>query len=183
MAADIPIVEPTEHQAGTTLKFDRSLPDFPSSAWTLSYSLRSDVAAPIDITASAQNSGHRVNESHTTTADWTAGDYLMTGYVTATDNSERHEVYCAEITIKPYTAGEETQDWKSFNRRMVDLIEDMLADRIPRDVVSYSVNGRSFTAKSNTELLDAYNYFKARLAHEERQGKTRRILIRRVAPR
>jgi len=183
MAADIPLVEPTQHQAGTTLKFDRSLPDFPSTLWVLSYSLVSEAAAPINITATSNNSGHRVSVAHTTTVDWTAGDYLMTGYVTASDDSERHEVYCAEFTVKPYTAGEETQEWKSLNRKMVERIESMLLERIPRDVVSYSVNGRSFTAKSNGELLEAYNYFKARLANEQSQGGTRRILIRRVAPR
>lgn len=183
MAADIPSVEPLEHEAGTTLKFDRSLPDFPADTWTLTYSLVSDEYAPITITATANGDDHRVNVSFSDTSNWTAGEYLMTGYVTADDNSERHTVYRNAITIKPYAAGSETLEWKTYNRRMVDLIESMLESRIPRDVVSYSINGRTFTAKSNDELLDAYNYFKARLAHEERGGTTRRILVRRIIPR
>jgi len=181
MAADIPTTEPKTHQAGTTLKFDRDLPDFPSDTWTLTYELRSTVNAPITITAAANGTGFRVNEAYGTTVDWNDGDYLMVGFVTSA--TERHEVYRDVLTILKYAGIDETFEWRSYAARMLAKIEDIISGRMERDDASYSINGRSFTPKTDADLLAARNYFKAEVAKELRSKKGGKILGRFKAPR
>ena len=181
MAADIPTVEPTKHQAGTTLLFSRSLPDFPANTWTLTYELRSHVNAPLSFTASANGTAHSVDVSFSTTADWNSGDYLMTGYVT--DGTQRHQVYQSKIEITPYSATEGTYEWRSYAVRMLALIEDTIAGRVARSDVSYSINGRSFTPKSDEDLLKVRDYFRAEVNQEKSAGRNRKILVRFINPR
>ena len=181
MAADIPTIEPEEHQAGTTLRFDRCLPDFPSDTWTLSYYLANESDAPIEITAAANGQDHRVTSAYTETAAWNPGDYLMSGYVT--DGTSKHLVYSRKLTIKPDPSLNGTVGWKSTARRMVESLEAVELQQAGNSVVSYSINGRSYTRQPWVEFMGRLGYWKGQLQQEESRGVTRRILIRRVGPR
>ena len=181
MAADIPTVEPNKHQAGTTLLFKRALPDFPADTWTLTYELRSHINAPLTITATADGSNHSVNVAFATTVDWNAGEYLMTGYVT--NGTQRHQVYQAKLEITAYSATEGTYEWRTYAVRMLALIEATIEGRVARSDVSYSINGRSFTPKSDDDLLKVRDYFRAEVNQEKRTGLNRKILGRFVSPR
>lgn len=176
MAADIPTIEPSKHQAGTTLKFKRSLPDFPADTWTLTYELRSNENAPLTITASTDGNNYSINEAYSTTANWNAGEYLMTGYVTSA--TERHQVYQAAIEITPYTAGKDVYQWRTFAEQMVAKAKLAIEGRIERTEISYSINGRSFTAKSDEDLYKALAYWENKVALEKTKGRNRKILVR-----
>ena len=186
MAYDIPTVEPVLIQAGTTLRFNRSLPDFTADLWALAYALRSHntSAAPIDITAAANGTGHEITEAAATTADWLAGDYLMIGYVTDLATSlEKHEVYRAMFKVLPDVTNNPTYEWRSYAQQMLDKVEAVLSGRLARDDSSYSINGRTFTAKSDNDLLLVRNYFRSEVARENNGGRRKKILTRFVAPR
>ena len=183
MAYSIPTVEPTVIEAGTSLIFTRDYPDFDSTLWTLTYQLVSTSEAPITITAVADGTGYKVEVAYTVTETWPEGEYLMSGYVTEIAGTERHKVYEARLTIKPKIYGAESFEFRTYNEQMVALIEEQLKSGIVRETISYSINGRSFTCKSNSDLLEAYNYFRAEVASEAAAGKTRKILARFVAAR
>ena len=176
MAADIPTKEPSVIHAGMTLKFDRAFPDFPSDVWTLTYALRNATAAPIDITATANNTDHRVNETIATTQTWIPGTYQMLGHVT--DGTEKHQVFCARVEVKLDPSLELNYDHRTFAETMVDLIKLRLSGAASDDVISYSINGRSFTVKSDADLQTAYDYWQGRVNEERRRGTNRKILGR-----
>jgi len=169
MAFTIPTLEPTEHEAGTSLIFTRSFGSYPADTWTLSYALRNTTAAPIDITATADGKTHSINEAIAITETWTAGDYAMRGYVT--DGTDRHLVYDGRITIAPYLAGEMAIDTRTHARKMLDAIEAGLIAAAGSDVVSYSINNRSFTRVSQTEAQTQFDYWKRKVRWEERKGQ------------
>lgn len=186
MAFDIPTIEPVKHQAGTTFRFDRTLPDFPADLWTLAYAFRSHnaSAAPIDITATADGTTHEINESSATTLTWLSGIYLLVGYVTdIATGLESHEVYRAAIEILPNVADNPTFEWRSYAQRMLDQIEATIAGSIARNDASYSINGRSFTPKTDHDLLAVRNYFRAEVARENNNGRQRKILTRFIPAR
>lgn len=186
MAADIPTSEPLEHQAGTTLKFDRCLPDFPADEWTLYYSLRSSSGdnAPIEITSAANGTDHRVNEAAATTEIWNAGEYLMVGYVTdIATGLEKHQVYRAQLTITPWLGGLEPVEWRTYAQRMLAKVQDAIAGRVARDTVSYSINGRSFTMVDSANDHIALDYWQSRVNYEANGRRGRKILVRYRNPR
>jgi len=181
MAADTPELEPTEIQAGTTVKWTRDYPDFPAADWTLTYALRSRTEAPIDITATNEDGDHTVNEAYSTTANWTPGIYLMVGYMTSDD--ERHEVYSGNITIAAYTAGEQAYDSRTWLDRTIDGLETAITTRAARYQSHYSELGRSVTCDSLTEMLATRDTLKAERAKERRKGQMTSVLVRYRAPR
>lgn len=180
MAFDVPTREPTEHQAGTTLRFDRTLSDFPASDWTLAYSLRSSdgANAPIEITATADGNTHSVSVTAADSQIWNAGEYLMIGYVTEISGDEVYQVYRDLIQITPWLGGTEPIEWRTYAQRMLALIESVLSGALSRRDVSYSINGHSFSAKTDADLLEARAYFKAEVAKEQNGGRRRKILTR-----
>ena len=182
MAYDIPAYEPSVIEAGTSLIFTRTYPDYdPPTGWTLTYQLTSTTEAPITFAATIVDGEFKVDVPYGTTTTWTPGYYQMAGYVN--NATERHRVYLGEIRILPINDGIASYEWRTYNRQMLEMIETQLKTGIIDNAISYSINGRSFTAKSNTDLLAAYNYFKAAVAQETNAGKQRRILARFVAPR
>jgi len=186
MGADIPKVEPTQLQSGMTLRFDRALPDFPADEWTLHYAFRSHSAsaAPINIQATADGTDHEISETAATTADWVSGDYLMLGYVVDIATTlEKHEVYRSVFKVLPKFDDNPTLEWRSYAQQMLDKIESVLSGRLSRDDASYSINGRSFTPKSDADLIFIRNYFKTEVSREDNGGRRRKILTRFVNPR
>jgi hypothetical protein len=176
MAYDIPELEPAAIEAGTSLIFTRDYPDYDPSLWTLTYELVSPTEAPITIVAVEYESEFKVEVAHGVTSTWPAGSYLMSGYVS--NATERHLVYRGRIEILPKISGAESFDFRTYNEQMLDLIEEQLKTGIVRESVSYSINGRSFTCKSNTDLLQAWDRFRAEVAKEQNAGKQQKILTR-----
>jgi|TARA_Y100000310_G_scaffold16994_1_gene16881 hypothetical protein len=79
MAADIPTKEPTEFTAGDSVKWTRTLGDYPASTYTLLYSLRG-TAGTFDITATADGDDYSISIPAPTTSGYGAGYYDGHGY-------------------------------------------------------------------------------------------------------
>lgn len=174
-----PTVEPTELTVGNTWEWTRDFSDYPASDWTLVYYLTPTNGSVITITATADGDTHEVSVPASTTSGYAAGSYLFTGFVN--DGVDRFEVYRSTITVKanPTTA----HTWKSYAQQMLDLIESTLSGAVARRDISYSINGRSFTAKTDSDLIKARNYFRAEVQHEASAGKNRKIVGRFVSAR
>src|ERR1700756_2496298 len=83
--ADIPpnfYIEPIEIAAGETVLFYRSLSLYPSSAWTLKYSLRGVQGSTIDFSSTPYGSSndHQLQVLAAVTAGWAPGQYTAQGY-------------------------------------------------------------------------------------------------------
>ncbi len=185
MAAPIPTTEPIQIHAGDSIRFDKSLPDYPSSTWTLSYRLLSQRGAvDIDV-ASAQDGStdYSVTVAAATTAAWTAGEYTLFGYVTS--GTERVQIYKCPFTVLPDPATVDHFDNRSYLQRILQLLEEVIEQGVIREVIRYSYGGVSTEVVSMEDALKARERIKAAILQEEAQnsGKQRRILTKFVSPR
>lgn len=177
MAYDRPTIEPSEHEAGTTLSFQRDFTDYPADAWELTYNLVNTTGYIDTITATADGTTHVVTVAYATTADWPAGEYRMKGYVTETGGDEKYPVYDGWITINPYIGDAMPADTRSYWRKVRDNVRDAILSSASSDVVSYSINGRSFT-KAKTDALSLLHMAEAKVRWEEHKGRQRKILVK-----
>jgi len=167
MAFSIPTIEPSTHEAGTSLIFKRSFADYPADTWTLTYYINNTTGAVISFSASADSLSHSVSVTASETSTWAPGRYRMQGRVT--DGTDTHTAYNGWLTVTPDLTSTPT-DTRSHARKMMDAIEEGMLVSAGADVVSYSLNGRTFTRLSWTEAEGRYNYWRSRVRWEERKN-------------
>ena len=130
MPADIMTEPPSQITAGDTLKWTRSLADYPASAgWTLQYTLVSTTAA-YSITATASGDDYAITVPASTTTAWAAGRYALTEYVT--DGTERYTLATSTVMIAANLAAALAGiDNRTHARKVLDSIEAWLETRAP----------------------------------------------------
>jgi len=177
--AEIPTIEPQSIIKGDTLKFTKSLPDYPAGTWILTYTF----LGPTKQTVTAAQSGtdHAVSAS---TTSWTAGDYAYQGKVT--NGSETYTVAEGTITVKPsmadLTAGADT---RSHVKTVLDSIEAAIEKRATRTDLEVTIAGRTIRHMTPEELIRWHSHYK-KLYQQELQaervnqglGTGRKILTR-----
>lgn len=186
MAASVPTIEPKEFQAGNTLRFDRTLKDYPASLWSLTYVLRSRLPAVerIEIAATANGDTFEINVPAATTAEWTPGDYTLIGYVTL--SPDRYEVFREQFTITEDIATSTLPlDTRSYYERLLAQVRDCITNGVVREVIRYSFNGTSTEVWNMQDALKAEAYLVSKVKQEKAgaSGKQRKILTRFVRPR
>lgn len=180
--ADIPTTEPLFAIAGDTLKFLRSVPDYPASAgWSLGYTLV-EKNHKITFGSTASGDDYLVNVSAATTATWAAHQYAWRAQV-----SKAGEVYTVgegRIEIKASFAGNHF-DTRSVARQGLEAIEAYLINVDNFQASQYEIAGRSLRRYSMTELLALRDRFKAEVLREEAAQRvanglpdTRRVFVR-----
>jgi hypothetical protein len=115
------------------------------------------------VSGGTDQSSHRIDCNITTTA----GRIISGCGILTVDNA------CLSTTEQPAV---------TFAEKMLEKIEGVLTGRLGRDEITYSINGRSFTAKSDQQLLDARAWFRNEVNQERARGKNRRILTRFTQP-
>jgi hypothetical protein len=154
--------------AGDTLSFDTTVVDYPASdGWTLTYRLvPTGTGTVITFTASANGDAYAVSVSAATTANWAAGDYSWSSYVSL--SGERYTVEQGFLTISPnpatYAAG---TDLRSHARIVLDAVEAVIEGRASLDQEEYTINGRSLKRTKLEDLLKFRAFYKMELAKEE----------------
>ena len=168
MTQSVPTREPSSATAGDTLKWTKSLADYPATAgWVLKYRLINAVAK-IDFTAAASGADHAVTVSAATTAAWAAGTYDWQAYVEG-GASERHTIGTGRVIIKPNLAAQATgYDARSTARKTLELIDAaMLAHGSKAWTAEYEVAGRRMKFKTPGDFLVFRNKIRAEVAAEE----------------
>lgn len=185
MADPVPTVEPTQFHVGDSLQWDKSLADYPASAWTLTYKLIPQTSGDVrTITATASSTDHQVRVTAATTAAWTAGDFWLIGY--ATDGTDRFEIYNGPVTVLANPATATSYDGRSYLQRILDILEAAIeANEIGRNVIRYSYGGAVSEVRTIEDALKARDRIKSELANETaaNSGQQRRILTRFRCPR
>lgn len=126
--------------AGVTFERCVTLADYPAPDWVLAAHLRGSEA--IDMTASAEGTGHKFLELGADTADWPAGIYSYT--VRATNGGDVREVERGTVEVlADLQSVSAPTDGRSQNRIVLDAIEAVIAKRATLDQERYVIEGQN----------------------------------------
>ena len=154
--------------AGNSLSWKKSLSEFPATEWTLTYALV-NADAFIKITATADGNDHLVEIPPTTSDDYTPGDYEYQAYVENSDSSERYKVEQGQFRVltdfESQTTGHDARSWV---KKTLDYVEDLIQGKAQKDRASYSVAGRSLSAYSWDEIYKLRSDLLAQYKAEKR---------------
>lgn len=184
MALDIPTIEPEFIQAGDTIKWTKSLSDYPANdSWVLSYRL-SNRYDNYDISTSADGADHAVVISAATSAAYQPGDYSLLGWVTK--SGERYSIDTKSVTVKPNLAVLEGYDTRTSAQKALDALNAGLEKYAGNAwKQSYSVEGRTMAFRSASDFFALRSRLQTEV-HREKQaerikqglGSTSRIRVR-----
>lgn len=162
---DIPTKEPLEIVAGDTVKWTKSLSDYPASeSWVLTYYIKGN-GINASAAATADGDDHAVTIAAATTAAWASGDCWMDGYVAK--SGERYKVYSAKLVVKPDLSAEDgTFDGRSDAKIMLDAVETAIKALNFSDK-SYTLGDRTVTRRDLPELLQTRDRLKGEVYNEQ----------------
>ncbi len=162
--ADIPTIEPAVLNAGDTLRWTRSMADYPASAgWVLSYVLI-NAALKISITGSASGNDHSILVPAAISAGYAPGVYDWRARVTRA--GEVYTVGEGRLTIKASFSAS-TFDARSAARRTLDAIEATIEGRAGSAVLEYEIAGRRMKYIPVSELLQLRDRYRAEVVRED----------------
>lgn len=179
---DIPTTLPTALVAGNTWIWDRSYADYPASSWTATaYFERVDKT--FSAAASASGSAHRFTIAAATTASYPAGHYRIR--VRVTDGTQ---VFIAEsgwcdVEVDPAASG--TTETRSWARRTLDALEQLLEQFATTAIQSGSIEGRSYSRSDLQSLTQWRDKLRVEVQREEMGSKaaaSRNIKVRLSRP-
>ena len=141
--------------------------DYPLATHSMEYVARITAGGSTEIkVAATETNGTYVFEvSSATSATYVAGFYHW--QLEATETASGNRVVIERGT---FTAVEDLDvngaDPRSHAEIMITKIESILQGKADADVASYSINGRSLTKMSFTDLIDARNFYRQEHAKE-----------------
>lgn len=147
MSVSIPSTEPAQFIAGDTVKWTRSLSDYPATTWTLTYEFRGTVRKSVVCTASGSDFLATITAA--LSAAYPPGEYRV--FARVSSGSESYTVWEGSITVKPDpSAGTSAQDRRTHARKMLDAIEAMMEGNASREEQGYEIS----MAGGTTRRLD-----------------------------
>ncbi len=150
--------------ASFAVTFNASL--FGSSTGTTS-------ASQISITATESGSEYQITKNASKTASWTVGNYAWNLFVTdSSDSNKRQQLDYGTFEIKANWATS-TADPCSDAQKNLELIEDILYNRVQGDVGSYSIAGRQLSKMPPSDLITLRDFYKRQVVMEERKERIR----------
>lgn len=130
--------EPGEFVAGSTVKFTKSLPDYPATEWALTFHLRGP--ASLDVTATAAGCDHEVTMAATESV-LEPGRYYWQTWVAK--GGERFMVGSGELQVKPgLNQRIESFDGRGPVKRVLDAIDATIEGRATSDQHMYMIGNR-----------------------------------------
>jgi hypothetical protein len=172
VAPVVPAKEPTRIVAGDTVKWTKSLGDFPpSEGWTLKYSFRGQSSH--DVTASVVGSEYQVAITPAQSVTLEPGKYTLAGYVEGSGSfaGEQHEVYRDVLVVEPSVEDAMPVELQTQAEKNLAAIEAVIAGRVTHDIESYAIAGRQVTKIPIGELLKLRNHFAAQVRRERNPGR------------
>jgi hypothetical protein len=171
----IPEKEPISFYKGETVVWKRTDigADYDPSSYSMVWeaSLESDGSTRFSATVTESGTDYTFTLDNSSTASYTAGDYVWFLKVLQTSDSETLVIDSGKITVKDnYFAT--TGDTRSHAKVMLDKIESILENRADADVSSYSISGRSLNKLSVDELLRWRDYYRAEYKKEVAEFRT-----------
>lgn len=181
--SNIPTIEPTSFRAGDTVKWTKSLTDYPASAgWALKYKFVGNQGAPSAIAATASGDDFSMTVAATTTAAYIAGIYTLQGWVEKA--GEQYTISITTVEILANLSTSSATDTRSHARKQLALIETAIESYSVRPVESVSAFGRMWTRPSLRTLYNLRSRYLREIRKEEdaqriAQGKKPRRIVAR----
>ena len=179
---DIPTIEPLSFSRGDTVKWTKTLSDFPASVWTLTYEFRG--ASSHQVVASASDDDHAVSLTPAETGTWNPGAYWWEAY--ADDGTDRHKAVSGTLEVTTdFATSDAVADHRTHAAKVLDAIEATIEGRASRDQQAYSIAGRSLQLTPVADLLSLRDKYKVEVAAElakEKVGRgestSKQVLVR-----
>ena len=146
--------------------------DYPLADYSMEYVARITGGGSNEIKVAAQelNVTYVFEVDSVTSATYIAGFYHWQLEVTKTSTGDR-----VVIETGTFTAVEDLDvngaDPRTHAEIMIGKIESVLQGKADADVASYSINGRSLTKMSFTDLIDARNFDRQEYAKERQKER------------
>ncbi|HEY9230280.1 MAG TPA: hypothetical protein VIP11_26750, partial [Gemmatimonadaceae bacterium] len=170
LAAAIPKDEPLFFHAGDTVRWTRSVTDYPSSdGWTLKYAFRG--AGKIDVTAVPDAAGYLATIS-SDVSDVAPGLYEWSAFVEKDGTPiERHVVANGRVQIKAGLANVGDTSRQAHAERMLAAVEAQLEDLAASPIESYTIEQQATVRRNMAELEKTRNRYRLELQRLRRPGK------------
>ena len=163
MTTSTPTTEPSTITPGDTVKWSKTLPDYPASdGWVLSYELISSTSR-YTFSASAVGAIHSVTIPAATSSGYIAGAYDWRARVTK--SGEVFTVGTGRVTVAASFG--EVSDVRSQARRTLQAIEDTLEGRASSATQEYEIAGRRMKYIPLPELLVLRDRYRMDVARED----------------
>lgn len=154
---------PTTIAAGVTFERDVILADYPAPDWVLSAHLRGSAA--INITATADGTGHKFTVAAATTAGWAPGVFSYVARVTK--GAEVHQVEVGTLEILADLAAVEAPfDGRTHAKRTLDAIQAVIEKRATQDQQKYTINNRELWRTPIADLLKLRDTYRTEVRRE-----------------
>ena len=142
--------------------------DYAPASYSLSYTARleSSGSTTFSITCSESGNDYIVEVASATTAAYTVGVYHWQMYITRTSDSERIMLDSGTFELVANRASS-TADPRTHAKIVLDAIEAVIEGRATKDQESYSIEGRSLSRTSISDLLLFRDRYKAEVRKEE----------------
>ena len=165
----IPEKEPISFYKGETIVWKRTDigADYDPSSYSMVWeaSLESNGSTRFSATVTESGTEYTFTLDNSSTASYTAGDYVWFLKVLQTSDSETLVIDSGKITVKDnYFAT--TGDTRSHAKVMVDKLESLLEGKADADVSSYAIAGRSLNKLTVEEMLKWLDHYKAKYQKE-----------------
>lgn len=172
-AANAAISEPTEIVAGTLVQWKRAdlKEDYPLASYDLIYRFRLKNGSSVDHSVTATNSDgdYLATLSGATTSAWVAGEYYWQAFISRKSDSALLIIGTGDLLVKP-TLDQNGADLRTHAEVMLEKINSLLEGRADKDVNSYSIQGRSLSKMTITDLITWRDYYRKEVAQEKRNA-------------
>lgn len=156
---------PSSIYAGETVLFEIALDDYPSGTWTLRYDWRAPNGSEIQWVGGDDNGNHLISVDADSTASYAPAVYM--GVAVVTNGSQQRVVWrgqlevLADLSVQPAN-----YDSRSWAKRCLDKIEEVIEGRASKDVMSSSIAGQFVARLTPQQLFDLRDKFKAEYERE-----------------
>jgi hypothetical protein len=169
------IMMPREFTAGDSLDVTNDLPSYPAPEWVLRITMHNATSA-ITLVSEPESASHRIVEAPEVSAQWAAGRYDWTAYVTGPD-SARVTLDTGAIIIHPDPQSADPADRRTHARKMLDALEAALEHRATRkqiDLIRVASHGQKDVQRDVAKLMELRDRYRREVSDEERAEALRR---------
>lgn len=164
----IPTTEPIKITAGDTIRWTKSLSNYPADEYELHYQLQPLTGGPaISIAATADGTDYNITVSAAISADYIPGDYRWSSYVLdLATGQERITIDSAAIKISPDPLAS-TADLRSTVRKIYDAINATILGEASNAQLKVTIDGDTLENKSTADLLAMESRYRLLVQQEE----------------
>lgn len=164
---------PNTIYAGESIKFNQTFAEFkPSDGWILDFAVGNGIVKySIVSTPDLDTDSWNITVLPSITKDYVPANYTV--YARVTKDTESYVLpITSSITVKGDPFSGNGTDNRTFNERMVDILEAAYEERASENVLEITLYQRQIKGYTRAEQLKYLNYFKQEVAKEKLKEAT-----------